>query len=110
MTKQVSQLSVATTTSGGAGGLQSPTTGAWKATETGGGSIGEALRTVQSPTSSSWKPPAETSLAGETFAGAQVASASVEEIKKVESETAIKEAEPDEEEKKKEQEAVKTEA
>lgn len=100
LTKEVSQLSVATTSTGA--GLQSPTTGAWKATETSGGSIGQALRTVQSPTSSSWKPAAETSLAEETFAGARVASASAEEIKKVEKETAIKEeSEPDEEEKKK---------
>lgn len=108
LTEGVSQLSVATTTTTTGAGLQSPTTGAWKATET--GSIGEALRTVQSPTTSSWKPPAETSLANETFAGARIASASAEEIKKVESETAIKEeAEPDEEEEKEDKAEEKTE-
>lgn len=103
LAKDISQLSVANTSSTGAG-LQSPTSGAWKATETSGDSIGEALRTVQSPTTSSWKPPAESSLAEETFAGARVESASAEEIKKVESETAIEEEEEPEEEKKAEAE------
>lgn len=106
LTEGVSQLSVATTSSSTGAGLQSPTTGAWKATETSDASIGEALRTVQSPTTSSWKPPAESSLAEETFAGARVASASAEEIKKVESETAIKEEPEPEEEKKAEEEKV----
>lgn len=109
LTNEVSQLSVTTTSTGAA--LQSPTTGAWKAAGTSGSSIGQVLRTVQSPTSSSWKPAAETSLAEETFAGAKVASASAEEIKKVENETAIKEeSEPDEKEKKKGEEEAKTAA
>lgn len=103
LTKEVSQLSVAT-----GAGLQSPTTGAWKASETSGGSIGAALRTVQSPTTSSWKPPAETSLAAETFAGARVESASTEEIKQVENDSAIKE-EPEPEEDKEEVEKAEEE-
>lgn len=111
-TKEMSQLSVATstttpaTTSSAAGarqgagtgvgtGLQSPTTGVWKDSGNGAtASIGEALRTVQSPTTSSWVPPAESSLAGEgreTFAGAKVYSVSADEIAKVESQTMIRE-------------------
>ncbi|KUI54006.1 hypothetical protein VP1G_01385 [Cytospora mali] len=102
-TKEMSQLSVATTaesTASGVGagpGLQSPTSGAWK--ESGNGAnIGEALRTVQSPTTTSWVPPADSSLAegAESFAGARVASVSADEIAKVESQTMIKE-EPEEE-------------
>lgn len=109
-TAEMAQLSVATepTPPSGAGegaraGLQSPTSGAWK--DSGSGtSMGEALRAVQSPTTSSWVPPAESSLArGEdTFAGARVASASAAEIAEVESKAMIKE-EPEEEE---EEEAV----
>lgn len=101
-TREMAQLSVATdkTPSSAAGaraGLQSPTSGAWK--DSGSGvSMGEALRSVQSPTTSSWVPPAESSLAGgvDTFAGARVASASAAEIAEVESQATIKE-EPEEE-------------
>lgn len=101
-TGEMAQLSVAeaaepSATEAGTGaraGLQSPTSGAWKDGGDGAGT-GEALRTVQSPTSSSWVPPAESSLAG-TFAGARVASVGADEIAKVESQTMIKE-EPEEE-------------
>lgn len=92
-TEEMAQLSVAEDASAASGssataaGLQSPTSGAWKETS----NIGDALHTVQSPVTSSWKPPAETSLAEGTHAGAKVVGASAEEIQKVESETAIKE-------------------
>ncbi|KUI67020.1 hypothetical protein VM1G_01739 [Cytospora mali] len=63
--------------------LSSPTSGAWKDSGN-GANIGEALRTVQSPTTTSWMPPAESSLAegAESFAGARVASVSADEIAK----------------------------
>lgn len=112
-TKELSQLSIATgaAASAAGAGLQSPTTGAWKVTES--STIGDMLQTVQSPTSSSWKPSVETSLVQETFAGARIANVSPEEIKKIEAETAIKEEpEPEDEEdkKKKEEEKGKAEA
>lgn len=105
--KEMSQLSLAKSPS--ETGLQSPTTGAWR--DVGGaGGMDAALRTVQSPTSSSWKPPAETSLAEETFAGARVRSASVEEIKQVEDQEMIKEEpEPDSEENKVKKEKTESE-
>lgn len=90
-TKELSQLSVTSQSmpSPGAAGLQSPNSGAWKET---GGNIEDTLKTtIQSPTTSSWKPPAETSLAQETFAGANVESISTEEARKTESQEMIKE-------------------
>ncbi|CAN8098988.1 unnamed protein product [Discula destructiva] len=90
-TEGLSNLSLATQplASPGTSGLQSPTSGAWKET---GGSIEDNLRTtIQSPMSTSWKPPAETSLAEDTFAGAKVVSVSAEEAKKIEDQEMIKE-------------------
>lgn len=91
LAKDLSKLSISpqAVQSPGGGGLQSPSSGAWKET---GGTLEDSLRTtIQSPTSSSWKPPAETSLAQDTFAGAKVQSISAEEAKKVESQEMIKE-------------------
>lgn len=91
LAKDLSKLSISpqAVQSPGGGGLQSPSSGAWKET---GGTLEDSLRTtIQSPTSSSWKPPAETSLAQDTFAGAKVQSISAEEAKKIESQEMIKE-------------------
>lgn len=100
-TKEMSQLSVAASTSSSTSaapvgaGLQSPTSGAWKDSGAGDNtSLGAALHTVQSPTTATWK----AHQGGETFAGAKVASASAEQIEEVESKEAIKE-EPESEEK-----------
>ncbi|KAK2611027.1 hypothetical protein N8I77_004410 [Diaporthe amygdali] len=88
-TKEMSQLSVAASTSSAAtgAGLQSPTSGAWKSS--GDASLGAALQTVQSPTTATWKAPA--SSGEETFAGARVASVSKEEIEAIEIRETLKE-------------------
>ncbi|ROW16286.1 hypothetical protein VPNG_01852 [Cytospora leucostoma] len=97
-TEALSRLSVADSTAspittGTGTGLQSPTTGAWGESGSGGGgaSAGEAQRAVQSPTKTTWVAPAESSLAEGTFAGARVASAPAEEIARVETQTSIPE-------------------
>jgi hypothetical protein len=76
-------------------GLQSPTTGAWR----GGGDVsldGGALRTVQSPTTTGWKP-TDIDAPITSWSGSVVASASAEEIAALEKAETIEE-QPDEEE------------
>ncbi|KAL8360152.1 hypothetical protein RB601_007408 [Gaeumannomyces tritici] len=82
-------------------GLQSPTTGAWKGgspAAAGGGpaSSQDLLRTLQSPTSTAWKP-TDVDPPVTSHRGSLVSPASPEEIEAVEKELAIKE-EPEEEE------------
>jgi hypothetical protein len=87
----------------GMAGLQSPTSGSWRAGDAGaGGSLDGAA--LQSPTSTGWASGGK-ALAKEevvtSHAGATVRSASAEEIARLEREQAIQEEEePDEEEEK----------
>lgn len=78
-------------------GLQSPTTGAWKAGNSGPASSEDLLRTLQSPTSTAWKP-TDVDPPVTSHRGSVVSPASPEEIEAIEKELAIKEEDEEDEE------------
>jgi len=93
LSKEISEL---TLSPAAAAGLQSPTTGAWRDGAAAGGPGGPGLRTLQSPTSTSWRP-ADVDPPVTSYQGARLESASSEEIAAIEKAQAIEER-PDEEE------------
>ncbi|TPX16894.1 uncharacterized protein E0L32_003456 [Thyridium curvatum] len=98
----VSTASLSTTRSAEPG-LQSPTTGTWRDGASARSRGGAAMHTVQSPTSTSWKP-TDVDAPITTYQGARVASVSEEEIQAIEKAQAIEERPEEEEEEEEEEE------